>query len=124
MGKERHGGLTAVLVMLTLGGLGTAVTYLALLGASLHAPLAVSQGWAFWALGLAILFKLLCVVALFAWRRWAFWGFCASAALLVALNIFLGLSAVGSFVDGALGIGLLYTALQLGDRNKGWPQLE
>ena len=68
-------------------------------------------------------FNIVCAVALFQWKKWAFWGFVASAVITFAINLEIGLG-VGQAVLGLIGIVILYWVLQMGKEKKGWAQLE
>jgi hypothetical protein len=62
-------------------------------------------------------------VALFLWKRWGFYGFVATSVVGFALNIALGVN-VAQALFGVAGVAILYGVLQIGNENKGWPQLE
>jgi len=63
-----------------------------------------------------------CAVAVLQWKKWGFWGFCASAVASLVVNLWLG---VGMGIVGAvIGVLLLYGVLHIGKENKGWPRLE
>ncbi len=62
-------------------------------------------------------------IGLFRWKRWGFFGLVASSLLTFVFNLAIHLS-VGRAVFGLLGLIVLYGVLQIGDRNKGWTQLE
>lgn len=61
-------------------------------------------------------------IALFRWKKWGFWVLSVSAAVGFLVNI--GLDTTMSGFGGLLGIVILLLALNIGDENQGWPQLE
>ena len=69
------------------------------------------------------LFNLLCAIMLFKWKKWAFWGFCASAVVVIAVNLSAGIGIAAS-LGGLIGVAILYGVLHIGGDNKGWPQLD
>jgi predicted membrane metal-binding protein len=80
-------------------------------------------GWAFPVLIVMSLFNLVCAIALFQWKKWGFWGFCASSVIALAVNLSVGIG-IGQSLAGLVGLLILYGVLQIGKENKGWPQLE
>ena len=121
--KQRHGCLTAYLVLAIIANSVTALLYL--LGSQ-----AVKRGspqpipdWAFPALIGVCLFNLVCAIALFRWKKWGFWGLVASAAVALGVNIAIGLGPLAA-IGGIIAVLLLYGVLQIGKENKGWSQLE
>jgi MFS superfamily sulfate permease-like transporter len=79
-----------------------------------------------WALPVLIVFSLLNLVyaiALFQWKKWGFWGFCASSVAALVVNLSLGIG-IGSVLSGLVGVIVLYGVLHIGKENKGWPQLK
>ena len=121
-GKQRHGCLTAWLVLMIVTNSGTALTYL-LAGDAIRRSLPNAPGWAFPVLIVFALFNLVCSIALFQWKKWGFWGFCGSSVVALLVNISIGLG-IGPSLGGLVGVLLLYGVLNIGKENKGWPQLE
>jgi hypothetical protein len=79
--------------------------------------------WAFGCLAVAGFVNVFCAAALLRWKKWGFWGFIASAVATFIVNLSIGLGPA-SGLGGAVGVALLYGVLQIGEKNKGWPQLE
>jgi hypothetical protein len=79
--------------------------------------------WAFLALGALSAFNLVCAIALFSWKKWGFYGFAASSILAFAVNTSIGLPVIQALL-GFAGLAVLYGVLQIGESDKGWPQLE
>ena len=120
--KNRHGCLTAWLVLMIIANSATALAYL--VGRDeIQKTLPNAPGWAFPVLIIFALFNLVCAIALFKWQKWGFWGFCVSAVVALFVNFSIGLG-VGSSLGGLVGVALLYGVLQIGKDNKGWPQLD
>ena len=120
--KSRHGCLTAWLVLMIIANSATALTYLLGRGA-IQGQLPDTPGWAFPVLTVFSFFNLACAIALFKWKKWGFWGFCASSVVALIVNLSIGLG-IGTTLGGLVGVALLYGVLQIGKENKGWSQLE
>ena len=120
--KNRHGCLTAWLVVMIIANSATALTYLLGSGA-IGETLPNMPGWAFPVLIVMSLFNLVCAIVLFQWKKWGFWGFCASSVVALVVNLSIGLG-VGPALVGLLGVLFLYGVLHIGKENKGWPQLD
>jgi hypothetical protein len=120
--KQRHGCLTAILVVMIIANSASALMYL--LGSGFIRQNSPNMpDWAFPVLIVGSLFNLACAIALFKWKKWGFWGLAASSAVVFFINLSIGL-ALGSAVLGLMGIFVLYGVLQIGQERKGWTQLE
>ncbi len=120
--KERHGCLTAYLVLAIIANSATALLYL--FGAeAIKRSTPTVPDWAFPVLIVLVLFNLVCAIALFRWKKWGFGGLVASAVVTLGVNLTIGLG-VSSAIVGLSGVLLLYGVLHIGKDNKGWPQLE
>jgi hypothetical protein len=62
-------------------------------------------------------------IALYRWKRWGFWGICLVSLVSSMGNYFQTQSLIFTLVP-LTGVALLYGILQIGDKDKGWPQLE
>ncbi len=82
-----------------------------------HAP-----EWVFVSIGLLAGINIALGIALFLWKKWAFWGFLLSS--LGGLLLYLKAGAGIQTLLGLTGVAVLYFALQLGGENKGWHQLD
>jgi hypothetical protein len=120
--KQRHGCLTAWLILTIAANALSAFTYLLGSGAIAQA-FPNAPGWIFMLLGLFAVFNVVCAVALFQWKKWGFWGFCLSSVVAFVVNLSVGLG-IATVLFGFVGVALLYAVLQIGNENKGWPQLE
>lgn len=122
MAKQRHGCLTAWLLLLIIVNSLVAVVYL-FASSMIKANLPNTPGWAIPVLAVACIANVIFAIALFQWKKWGFFGFIGSTILALVINLMLGLSAF-QIVPGLLGIVILYAVLQIGNEDKGWPQLE
>jgi hypothetical protein len=122
MQKQRHGCLTAWLVLVIV--LNAIVSLVYLFGSSaVGSTLPSSRGWAIPVLAVLALVNVACAVALFLWKRWGFYGLVATSVVTFAINIALGINVLQA-AFGLVGVAILYGVLQIGEANKGWPQLE
>ncbi|MBI4843431.1 MAG: hypothetical protein HY809_03795 [Nitrospirae bacterium] len=118
--KSRHWCLTAYLVLMIVGNSVSALQYM--LGSdSTRKMLHDAPGWTLPVLIFILLFNLVCVIALFQWKKWGFWGFCVSNVVSLEVLPSIGLDSV---LVSVFGIALLYGVLHIGKENKGWPQLD
>ena len=124
-GKQRHWCLTAFLVVaITLNSL-VALMYLfwgfllASMGAAVVDVVVVSL-----LLPLGIVgFNIVCLVALYQWKKWGFYGAVASGLLWFVVTLAIGFPIVPAVI-GLVGFAVLYGVLQIGGDKKGWTQLE
>ncbi len=76
--------------------------------------------------GLLVLGGLLhitCIVALFQWRRWGFYGIVIITVLVCVLNIKAGVGTGGS-LSGLVGLAVLYGVLNIGGQYSAWRHLK
>ncbi len=119
--KQRHGCLTAWLILSIISNAFTALLYLINLAGS--GNLGNIPVWALILLIILSAFNVICAILLFKWKKMGFWGFCISSVLVMIVNLALGLQ-VYLVLLGIVGVAVLYGVLQIGKENKGWPQLE
>lgn len=120
--KRRNGWLTAYLCFMAITNAGTALVYL-FAGDAVRSSSPALPGWSIPVLAVGALINLVCVVALFKWKKWGFWGLCIMAVAAFVVNLTIGVG-FGMALIGLLGFAILYGVLQIGTDNKGWPQLE
>jgi hypothetical protein len=120
--KQRHGCLTAFLILVIVVNSVTALFYL-LSGESVQQAFPDAPGWFLPVLAVASIFNVICAIALFQWKKWGFFGFIGSSVLAFIVNLTLGLNIVQLFM-GLAGVAVLYWVLQIGKEIKGWTQLE
>ena len=82
-----------------------------------------APSWTFPVLIFLSLFDIVCVIAIFMWKRWGFWGFCFSGIVAFCINLVLGLG-IAQALFGLIGVGIVYGILQIGKENKAWSQLD
>jgi hypothetical protein len=62
------------------------------------------------------------------WKKWGFWGFCATSVLALAINLIYFRSGtvtiIISIISSLLAVLILFGVLHIGRENKGWPQLK
>ena len=120
--KQRHGCLAVYLVFMIIANSATALIYL--VGSEgIRQNIPNMPDWAFPVLIIGSIFNLVCAIALFRWKKWGFWGFVCSAAIVFFVNLSIGINPVGA-VGGLLGVAILYGVLHIGKERKGWTQLE
>lgn len=120
--KSRHGCLTTFLVLMVIANALVAFTYLVNTNMIAQAIPNVSTTLVM-VLGVLSLANVACAIGLFQWKKWGFWGFCATSVISLLINLQIGLGIAQS-VGGLLAILILYWVLNMGDDNKGWPQLD
>jgi hypothetical protein len=119
--KKRHGCLTAWLVMMIIANSATALSYL-LGSAFMKQTFPNAPNWGFPVLIILGLANLICAIALLRWKKWGFWGTCASTIVIFITNLYIGTG--GAAILGLAGPALLYAVLQIGGENNGWSQLD
>ena len=110
--KQRHGCVTAWLVMMILTNSAMALVYLFagnLIAESSPVPISTPMMILMGVVGIA---NVVCAIALFQWKKWGFWGFIATAIIALGVNLSVGLDPGQSLV-GLVGIGILYAILQI-----------
>jgi hypothetical protein len=120
--KNRHGCLTAYLAMMII--VNSIVMFFVPIAATSSTPDTKLPVWYIVVMVITSLFNIVCAFALLGWRKWGFWGFCASNAAGFIVTIIMGQMLILSIFDLAVSTGLLLWVLNIGDKNKGWPQLE
>jgi hypothetical protein len=121
--KQRHGCLTAWLILMIVVNSLAALVYIFASGVIKHG-LPNAPAWAFPALAvLGIIANVVFAIALFQWKKWGFLGFVGTSILAFVINLILGLNIV-QVLFGLLGVLVLYGVLQIGEDKKGWTQLE
>jgi hypothetical protein len=92
------------------------------MGQQLHKLLPTIPDWMPPVLVALSVLDVIFAIALFAWKKWAFYGFCASALAAMAMNLAAGVGVVQSLL-GLIGIAILYGLLQSGSPTA-WSQME
>ena len=121
-GKQRHGCLTAWLILMIIANSASVLIYLFGSSAMRH-EFPSAPGWAFPVLAIVGIVNVICSIALFQWKKWGFSGFIATTVVTFAVNLIIGLNIL-QVLFGLIGIAILYGVLQIGKERKGWTQLE
>jgi hypothetical protein len=120
--KQRHGCLTAWLVLMIVGNSFMALMYL-LKGGAVQQQFPDAPGWFSPVMSLVGVINLVCAVALFKWKKWGFFGFAGTSAITFVLNLVAGVNVIQALF-GLFGVAVLYGVLHIGKEKRGWPQLE
>ena len=122
--KQRHGCVTAWLILMIIANAFAAVSYL-FMGNAISESLPVSiPSSVILLLGLVSIVNLIFAIMLFKWKKWAFWGFAATSIVALIINLSLGMG-IGRSLLGLLGIVILYAVLQIQKNGvKDWDNLE
>lgn len=109
--KERGVLLTVWLALMLAANIITVILY----AVSTFTPIGrlfISSiaSWAVYVFMLLAAWNLVCVCFLFLWKKWAFFGICANAAVGLAVNLLVGVGAF-AFV-GLSGVVFLYLVLR------------
>lgn len=122
--KQRHGCVTAWLILMIIANSLTAVSYLFMgdiLSQNLPEPIPQPM---IVILAVASIVNLALAIMLFKWKKWAFWGFIGTSLIAFVINFSLGLG-IGTLLSGLLGIAILYGILQIKkDGVTAWENLE
>ncbi len=122
--KQRHGCVTAWLILMIIANSLTALTYLLareFISQSLPVEIPATMMIALAILGIGnVVFSIM----LFNWKRTGFWGFVATSLLAFIINLVIGLG-IGQSLFGLIGIGVLYAVLQFKKADvSAWENLE
>ncbi len=117
--KQRHGCLTAYLVVLIGFSLAALGFYLLRAIGRNDSPV-----WESLIFAAVALFDVICLAAVFMWKKWGVWGLCSVQLIGFIVSIIQGELIIVSLINLVIGLGLLFWVLHIGGENKGWPQLE
>lgn len=122
--KQRHGCVTAWLILIIVANSLTAVLYLLagdLITQNFPGEISGSMLIVLALLGLA---NVIFAILLFMWKKIGFWGFLATSIVALIINLNLGLG-IGQSILGLIGIAILYGILQIKQDNvSAWDNLE
>lgn len=122
-GNGRHGCLTIWLLILLLWNLVLVLTYTGCNMVQWFGDIGEPFGWYFpIMIGLAVA-SLVCVMAIFRWRKWGFWGLLIISAVKIVLEVIAGGTGFSVLSGVVISMLILYAVLHIGRTNKGWPQL-
>lgn len=112
--KQRHGCVTAVLLLMVLGSLITIYTNLLahdikIIATNLPSKMSTSMLYILAALSAIDIFF---IVMLVKWKKYAFWGLVLTSIVAFIINLIAGQNAIYSLV-GFLGILILFGVMQI-----------
>jgi hypothetical protein len=120
--KQRHGCVTAWLILMIVANTLTALAYL--VSDTVRATLPHVPDWIFGIYIMLALANVLAAVWLMRWKKIGFWIFVATGIVAFAMNIYFQISILGS-VFGLLGMALLFAVLQIPKNERSaWSNLE
>ena len=122
--KQRHGCVTAWLILMIIANSLTAVIYLFMgdliaeaIAQSLPQPIMTVLA----IIGIA---NLIFAIMLLKWKRWAFWAYVATSIITLIINLSIDQGVLASFL-GLSGAIILYAILQIKkDGISAWKSLE
>jgi hypothetical protein len=120
--KQRHGCLTAWLVLMIIANSATALIYLFASG-TIRQTFPDAPAGIFPLLAILGIFNVVCSIALFKWKKWGFYGFMVSSIVALIINLIIGLNIAQS-LGGLIGVAILYGVLKIGKERAAWPRLE
>jgi len=122
--KQRHGCVTAWLILMIIANSLTAILYLFAsemitknLPGDVSTPMIIL-------LGIIGIGNVIFSVLLFQWKKFGFWGFIVTSIGALIINLTIGLG-IGQSLFGLVGIAVLYGVLQIKKDNvTAWENLE
>lgn len=122
--KQRHGCVTAwLMLMIVLNALTSFAYFFANDKVSQTFPGGISKT-ALILLGALGIGNIVFSILLLGWKKVGFWGFVATSAVVLVVNLIIGLSVTQS-VMGLIGIVVLYGVLQIKKEDvSAWSNLE
>ncbi len=118
--KERHGCVTAWLILMIIANSIIALTYLFTDNTTPQSPTNLTT-LMLTTIGIA---NIIFAIMLLQWKKWAFWAFATTSLITLGVNISIGIS-VGNALVGLIGIVILYGILQIKkDGITAWENLE
>ena len=120
--KRRHGYLSAWLLLMVVINAVTAYSYL-FRSADIMAAFPEDSSWVSPVFGSLSVFNVVCAIALFMWKKWAFWAFLSSSVVALVANATLDLGTGPTF-SGLVGVAVLYGVLLIGKPDNGWSKLD
>lgn len=110
--QERHGCVTAWLILMIVANIISAISYF-FLGDAIVALLPSQPPLIMLlAIGFLAIINVVFAVMLFQWKKIGFYGFVVTSILAFGLNIFMGIG-ISQSLPGLLGFVLLYAIFQI-----------
>ncbi|MCB0403117.1 MAG: hypothetical protein KDD41_13600 [Flavobacteriales bacterium] len=110
--KQRHGCVTAWLILMIVANSISAVMYLLagdMIARGLPGSVSTSTLVILGIIGGA---NVMFAIMLMQWKKMGFWGYAGSSIVILFINLSIGLG-IGQSVMGLVGIGILYGILQI-----------
>jgi len=122
--KQRHGCLTAWLILMMIGNALSALIYFAINPKLLEPQGIIMTKEQMILLACLGIINLSFAVGLWFWKKWAFYGFAVSGFLMFLTNLNMGTDIVSASL-GLVGVLLLFSVLQMKKgKTSGWENLE
>ena len=113
--------LTAYLIVCLFSNVLSTLLYI-VAGDMVLYSLPTDVGWITLVLAGMGLLNIVCIVGLFRWKKWGFWGMVLSSIIVGMINLHIGL-APSKIAPGLAGSLILYALLHSGQDRKAWPRL-
>ena len=120
--KQRHGCVTAWLILMIVANSATIFSTLAL-SDEIKRALPNMPDWGGPVLILCGVINVVCAVMLFKWKRIGFFGFVITSLIAAAVNVVAGVDAIQTLM-GMVGVLILFGILQIGSPKSAWSQME
>lgn len=122
--KERHGCVTAWLIMMiAMGGLTMAAYLFASESVVENFPSEISKTMLY-LLGFMALLNVIFCILLFHWKKIGFWGIVGTSICVLTINLTIGINPIQAFL-GLVGVILLFGVLQFKSNDvSAWDNLE
>ena len=122
--KQRHGCVTAWLILMIIGNSLIALLYIfggELVAQEFSGELSSSSLILLALLGIA---NVIFAILLLKWNKFGFWGYLLTSVAVLVVNIGIGIS-IGQSILGLLGVVILFGILQIKEGNiSAWDNLE
>jgi hypothetical protein len=116
--NKRHSFLTIWLCLIVILNLLGGIYYL-LNTDKIHELVPTTPLWVIKIQADLAIFNVVCAVALFNWKRWGFWGYCATGVISCFLNIFFSsISIPKAIIISSFSVLMLFWALNVGKEQK------
>ena len=120
--RKRHEFLSVVLFVIIAYSFIS--IFFLMSGAGVSVSAVGAPNWAVPTIILLLISQIACAAAIYNWKRWGFWGYCALNVVGIIVDIQIGIRVSGPLVSVLAGIVILFGALQMGNENKAWDLLD
>lgn len=122
--KERHGCVTAWLILIIIANSILGFVYLFTTDQVLSTLPIGSSETLLMIMGILGLGNIVFAILLFQWKKSGFWGYVATSIVALVINLMIGIG-IGQSLLGLAGIAILYGVLQIKNNNvTAWEHLE